>query len=134
MDFSKTGLMQAMVSKMGWLTERQKILAQNIAHADTPGFTPQDVAPFSFRGELKHAMTGAAVTQPGHIRTAPETASGVDIIKKRPSAVSPNGNGVSVEEEMMQVSTTAIDYQMVTNLIRKWQGMLRTVLGRGGGV
>ena len=38
MDFSKIPLFQGLVHKMGWLAQRQQVLARNIANANTPGF------------------------------------------------------------------------------------------------
>ena len=36
-------LMQATIQKMRWNEVRQKVLSQNIANADTPGYKPQDI-------------------------------------------------------------------------------------------
>ena len=35
-----------------WLGQRQAVLGQNVAHADTPGYLPHDLEPLSFDGQL----------------------------------------------------------------------------------
>lgn len=42
-------LMTGLLKKIDWLEERQKVLAQNIANADTPNYQAQDVAPLDFK-------------------------------------------------------------------------------------
>ena len=43
-------LFQALGDKMRWHQERQGVLAENIANADTPGFMERDLKAFSFGG------------------------------------------------------------------------------------
>ena len=38
--------------------------------------------------------------------------------------------GVSVEQEMMKVAETAMDYQLITSLYRKQVGLIKAVIGR----
>ena len=35
-----------------WLGQRQAVLGQNVAHADTPGYLPRDLEPLGFDGLL----------------------------------------------------------------------------------
>ncbi|MBT7747468.1 MAG: flagellar basal-body rod protein FlgB, partial [Alphaproteobacteria bacterium] len=44
---------------------------------------------------------------------------------------SPDGNSVVLEQQLMKVTETKMDYELMTNLYRKHMGMLRTALGRG---
>src|SRR5690349_5474471 len=48
MDLSRIPLFEALTKRMGWLGERQGVLAQNIANADTPGYVAKDLAPPDF--------------------------------------------------------------------------------------
>ena len=48
MDLGGTGLFRLMKGKLDWLTERQQVLAQNIANSDTPHYRPSDLTGFSF--------------------------------------------------------------------------------------
>ena len=47
MDFSNLGLFKLITRRIDWLSQRQEILARNIANADTPGYRPLDIGPFA---------------------------------------------------------------------------------------
>ncbi|HYE01484.1 MAG TPA: flagellar basal body rod protein FlgB [Alphaproteobacteria bacterium] len=135
MDLSSLGLFRAMKGKMDWLTQRQEVLAQNVANADTPHYEARDLAPFDFKAELRRSEAMALrTTDVRHSEGAPRVVgAGPMGVKDRKSyEVNPTGNGVVLEEQMMKTAETAADYQMLLNLYRKQVGMIRTALGRGG--
>ena len=132
MDFSKLALFSAMSKRMNWLSERQQVLAQNIANADTPGYGAQDLKDSQFSEVLRSAgsrLTMAATAQ-GHIGGANSAKPVVE--KSADSEKKTTGNSVVLEDQMMKVSKTAMDFQLTTNLYRKHLGMIKTALGRGG--
>lgn len=53
MDLGKLPLITMMTARMAWLGQRQQVLAQNIANAGTPGYTPLDVKPLDFHGLVR---------------------------------------------------------------------------------
>lgn len=132
MDFSKLPLFAAMTRRMAWLGDRQQVLAQNIANSDTPGFNAQDIKEPQF-GDLLRG-TGArlimATTSAGHLG-GPNPAQ--PVVERSPdSERKTSGNTVVLEDQMMKVSKTAMDFQLATNLYRKHLGMIKIALGRGG--
>ena len=44
--------------------------------------------------------------------------------------ITPEGNGITLEDEMMKVTTNAMDYQAATTLYTKSIKILKTALGR----
>ena len=50
----------------------------------------------------------------------------------RPRERSPDGNGVSMEDQLTKVADTSSTQELVANLYRKYQGMFRTAMGRAG--
>jgi flagellar basal-body rod protein FlgB len=134
MDLTKIPLLEAMTKRMSWLGERQSVLAQNVANADTPGYVAKDVQPPSF-AEL---VTGAAAqlpmatTEPGHI-TPVSDESGFKITTEKPKERSLNGNSVQLEDQMMKVSDTASDYALTTSLYRQQLGLIKLALGQSSG-
>ena len=132
MDLKTIPLFKAMMSRMAWLTERQQVLAQNVANADTPNFKPRDLKAVSFRDLVAGSSSGklqVAATQPHHLVPAGASAAfRADV--ERNVELSPSGNGVNIEDQMLKVSSTANEYQMTTNLYRRQIAMLKTVLGR----
>lgn len=134
MSLSGLTLFQQMEQKLGWLSARQNVLAQNVANAETPGYRAQDLKPFSFGRALE--LAGAlpvARTNPAHLAGGAD-ASPVPVVQTEEDALetSPDGNRISVEEQMMKVADTGMDYQAITGLYRKQLAMLKTALGRGG--
>ena len=134
MDLNDIPLFKAMSEKMGWLSQRQKVLAQNVANADTPNFRPHDLKEPSFK-ELVGATSAKlrlAATQPAHLAGANGSSPFKEEVN-RGGEVSPSGNAVHIEDELLKVSGTASDYALTTNLYRQHLSMLKTVLGRSGG-
>ena len=124
-------LLQALTEKMRWHQSRQQVLAENIANADTPGFIERDLNPLTFDDEVKSvAQVTVATTSPNHI--AVSSIDGTDGFGAQKSAfeVTPSGNSVSLEDEMMKVAGNDMDYQTVTALYTRSMAILRTALGR----
>jgi flagellar basal-body rod protein FlgB len=134
MDFSKIGLFKLLADKMDWHTQRQQVLAQNIANADTPDYQARELVNFDFRKEMRQsARLEPVATTPGHLAgTVPPGSDFKNSKLKTPYETAPDGNAVVLEEQMMKVGKNASDFQTITNLYRKQIGMFKTVLGRGG--
>ncbi len=130
MDASQIGLFGLAERRLGYLERRQQVLAQNIANADTPGWRPRDLRPF----KATLAQTGGTAmlqTRPNHLAgTGPTSAGDLDT-SARPSALAPDGNAVSVEDQLMKVADADSSQQLVTNLYQKYLGLFRLALGRG---
>lgn len=135
MDLSQLGLFRLMAGKMNYLTQRQSVLAQNIANSDTPDYRPQDLRPFDFRTTLEESTTlGATTTHASHMQgtVRPTGPARVEDVR-RPYETKPSGNAVVLEEQMVKVADTAMDYEAMLNLYRKNVSMIRMALGRPGG-
>jgi flagellar basal-body rod protein FlgB len=131
MDFNKIPLFSAMTQRMAWLGQRQQVLAQNIANSDTANYVAQDLKPPSFDDVLRGSRSGltVATTQPRHIGGI---GQGTPVVERSPdSERKGSGNAVVLEDQMMKVSQTALDFQLTTNLYRKHLAMIKTALGRG---
>lgn len=137
MDLDKISVLKAITRRMDWLGERQRVLAENVANADTPNYKPKDLKQVSF-GELvrnSQLSGGAAATQPGHFRGLGGRSS--DQWKTaRPSGnyeTAPNGNAVNLEQQMMNVAETQAEHNLMTSLYRKQVGLLKKALGNRQG-
>lgn len=131
MDLNKLGVFKLMNQKMDWLTQRQTVLAQNVANVDTPKFKPEDITPFTFRSALSEARTLApATTNPGHmVLPKPNEGPGKVGRERKPYETKPDGNAVVMEEQMMKLSQTGQDFNTMTNLYRKNVSLLKMALG-----
>lgn len=135
MDIKNIALFQAMGAKMNYLSTRQGVIAQNIANADTPEYRPRDLTKVDFGAILKDVTGSNKIrmekTAPGHIGPG-GTLGREDIRKSRMTyEVAPDDNGVIIEEQMIKASQTTMDYNLITNLMRKNVGMIQTALGKG---
>jgi flagellar basal-body rod protein FlgB len=135
MDLSKLPLFSMISQRIGWLSERQKVLAENVANADTPNYKARDLKPLDFAAMANAAGAGgrltAVATDQRHIDARPAGATKSALAKDPKAESTLSGNTVSLESEMMKVAETAMDYQLITNLYRKQIGLIKAVIGRG---
>ena len=139
MDLSEIPLFSMLRGRLGYLNERQKVIAENVANADTPNYRPHDLKPFSFEAQVKAAASSAgvqAMTQPGHMQApnARRSLSGSKPIRAADSETTMDGNGVVLEEEMMKMTDARMNYDAAIGFYQKSLGMLRTAIrapGRG---
>lgn len=109
--------------------ERQKLIAQNVANADTPGFRARDLAGFAdtYRSRVSAEMRS---TRPGHLTG--NSWGGADRIEDAGGEPAPNGNTVSLEEEMIRIAATRREFDMSLAVTRSAMSLIRTSLGRRG--
>lgn len=131
MDLSRISLFGALNDKMAYLAQRQSVLAENIANADTPGYQPRDLKPFELQMQKAGGLT-LRTSDPRHLTglNPSDGPYGTDG-SRRPYEVAPSGNAVVLEEQVMKASRTNGEYQLAAGLYQRNFGMLRNVL-RGG--
>jgi flagellar basal-body rod protein FlgB len=130
MPVSDIPIFSMLRTKMQWHQERQRVLAENVANADTPQFRPRDLKPLNFGREMQSAgQVRLASTDPAHITAS--SASGA-FATERPGKydVRPAGNAVNLEDEMMKVAGNQMDYQAAISLYSRSMGLFRTALGK----
>jgi flagellar basal-body rod protein FlgB len=121
--------------RMSWLNARQDVLSQNVANADSPGYAARDLKPMDFDEMVKRAngdtsSTAMMTTDPRHIALTQAQTSNYAGADTPDTEASPDGNTVSLEEEMIKVSDTQAQYQAATNLYSKALSMMRTAIGQ----
>jgi flagellar basal-body rod protein FlgB len=130
MDLDKIPLLQTTKKRLAWLSQRQQVLAKNIANADTPDFRPHDLKPFTAGDPQAAAALDLKVTRPGHLAGVDRGDAGfADRAQRKPFETSPAGNAVVLEEQMAKVSETQLDHKLATELYRKHLGMFRMAVG-----
>jgi flagellar basal-body rod protein FlgB len=118
-------------TRMHWHQTRQKLLAENVANADTPGFQPKDlkVPTFTPTGAVTGGALEALRTDPNHL-VSMASRSGEDQSQARRFEVTPSGNAVNLEDEMLKVSANQMDYAAATSLYARSLGLLKTAIGK----
>ena len=141
MDYSDLPLFKLVGQRMNWLNQRQQVLAQNIANSDTPNFRPSDLKPGNFKALVRAATgTGIGIGYIEPVRTNEAhmgeggAVDGVFTARKQKEVYETNlsGNAVVLEEQLIKVGETDMDYQLAANVYRKYVGMFRLAFGRGG--
>lgn len=132
----KPGIFNLLGKRMDWLGQRQKVLAQNIANADTPEYVPHDLKSQDFRRLVERNYLPSLkpdATQAGHIQTSSLKVDGRSEEQKQRYETAPSGNAVVLEEQLIKVAQTQADYNAITNLYKKQVSMLKLALrGRMG--
>lgn len=135
MEFSKQPLFAMISQRIGWLTERQRVLAENVANADTPEFKPRDLKEQNFERVLRGMSNSISPTRTSmqHMSLSGERGMGPsDMSREKPHETTLSGNAVTLDVELMKISQTAHDHQLASSLYRKHLNLFRTVIGRGG--
>ena len=122
-------------TRMEWSQARQKVLAENVANADTPGFQPQDLVPPQFEEPNQLARPNVAEvsldrTEPLHLAGFPDSGSGFRSTRSGNFDVQPTGNAVNIEDQMMKVAGNQMDYQVATALYTRSLNLIKTALGK----
>ena len=139
MNLADIPLFSMLKGRLGYLSERQKIIAQNVANADTARYVSEDLKPFSFDARVQAQRAGQAggmaVTQPGHIPPRNERqrlGSAFKTTKAPGSETTLNGNAVVLEEEMIKMAESRMNYDAAISFYQKSMGLLRLATKRPG--
>lgn len=103
---------------------RQRLVAQNVANADTPGYQARDLASFTSADGFDLAMRA---TDPRHLSGDP---TGQQHVITETNGRSPNGNTVSLEDEMMRAADISHEHELSLTVYKSALGLLRAGLGR----
>ena len=127
---SQVSLLTALTDKMRWHQQRQDLLAENVSNADTPGYKGRDLKAMDF-GSMVASLdpVSTVATDPMHFSVNSSGEDGPDSEQQANFEVTPEGNGVTLEDEMMKVTANQMDYQAVTSLYTKSLQLIRTALG-----
>lgn len=131
----KFNIFAVLGKRMDWLSQRQSVLADNIANSDTPNYVPRDLNEAEFARVLRNHLPAVdpKATHGAHLQgTAARGGPANSERQHAPYETSPSGNAVILEEQLIKVAKTQSDYQTIVNLYRKHMDMFRTALGRGG--
>lgn len=124
---------------LGFHSDRQKLIAENVANANTPGFVPRDISDRQFESALAEAAgasRGARVPSPIPEGTSPEAAAAMGVPAPQPprawraestpdSETTINGNAVVLEEQMVKSAETRIRYETALSLYQKSLNLMR---------
>ena len=132
-------LFSMLKSHMGYLSDRQRLISQNVANSDTPGFTPQDLGGFTTPlgstgpAPLPMAPVTPALTNPMHLE--PRSAAGSKAWQSKAAPDSEtrmDGNQVVLEEQMMKMTEARQNYDAAIGFYEKSLNMIQTAIRAPG--
>ena len=127
MDINTLSLASALAAHAG---ARQQILAENVAHADTPGYKARDIRDFATIVDDRIGAFAARTTRPGHIAFGAD-AHGFDVREQTAlGAETPNGNTVSLEDQMLRAAEVRQQHELATGVYAKSLEILRAAVTR----
>jgi flagellar basal-body rod protein FlgB len=130
----KLNIFAVIAKRMDWLAQRQRVIADNIANADTPHYAPRDLSESQFLSLLKGRARPVepVATNAKHLHgTVAHDGPAKSARQKETYETAPDGNAVILEEQLVKEAKVQGDYQTMVNLYRKHMEMFRTAL-RGG--
>jgi flagellar basal-body rod protein FlgB len=136
-------------NRMGYLSERQKLIAQNVANGDTPDYQPRDMKAYSFKASLDQqvagqpyrggpvsstASTGVQMMATSTAHMAPSKPAGLWRSPEGPdSETTLDGNSVTLEDQMLKMTDARMNYDAAVGFYQKSMQMLKTSTRRPGG-
>ncbi len=128
-------LFAVLKGRLGYLAQRERLVAENVANADTPGFSPRDLKPFTFAQHVAAQKSGAHSMG---VNASPEAAAAMakqsggmkkttsyKAVSSPDSETTLDGNQVVLEEQMLKMNETRMNYDAAITFYQKSMGLLR---------
>lgn len=137
MDLVNTPFFGLLRARLDQLSQRQQLIAENIANASTPGYRPRDLDTAGFERLLASASgarSGVALarTDPRHM--TPSGSAEVHTVTRNDSETTIDGNAVVLEEQMARAAETRMAFETGIALYQKGLELVRLAArppGRG---
>lgn len=124
-------------TRLQYAQERQRVLAENVANADTPNYRARDLKAPKFPDPTQLAPTSVSTvstvslsrTENGHIA---QLGGSTTFRTERANnyEIRPTGAAVNLEDEMIKVADNQMDYQAASALYSRSLGLIKTALGK----
>ena len=121
-------------TRLQYAQERQRVLSENVANADTPNYRARDLKAPKFPDPTQQAPTSVSTvslsrTENGHIAQLGGTST-FSAERANNYEVRPTGAAVNLEDEMIKVADNQMDYQAASALYSRSLGLIKTALGK----
>lgn len=138
MAVSASTLLDGIHRSMKSLSDRQRVIAQNIANSETPGFKAREVRAPDFANLLPNDPGKPSVARPQISLTSGMSALGARqpmagniLLDPDTAETKPDGNNVGLEDQLLKMGQIQADFATMTGLYRKQMGLLKSAIGRG---
>ncbi len=145
MEVGSTPFFAVLRERLGFLNERQRVLSENVANASTPKYVARDLDDRAFSAAVAQQMpsmrSGPAGPNPiqsvrmsstraGHIDGGAALSNSGRIVRTPDSETTLDGNSVVLEEQMIKVADTRMNYDAALGLYQKGLQLMRLAARR----
>jgi flagellar basal-body rod protein FlgB len=134
MDLANSSFFGLLRTRLDQLSERQRLISENIANASTPGYRPRDLDTSAFE-RMVQGDTGGALqmtrTSAMHLNPAGQTAE-ANIITRDDSETTIDGNAVVLEDQMSRAAETRMQFETGIALYQKGLALVRMAIRAPG--
>jgi flagellar basal-body rod protein FlgB len=121
--------MQAAITALDGLGQRQNAISRNLANVDTPGYQAQTV---NFEDTLKLALHAQnrlpmEVTDASHLTGVASTPTAFTLVNRPGGSQRADGNNVDLDVEMTDMAQAGITYQALTQAVTRKFDLLKTI-------
>jgi flagellar basal-body rod protein FlgB len=135
LDLANTPFFGLLRARLDQLSERQRLVAENIANASTPGYRPRDIDTSGFERMLASTAGGRnlamARTSAGHLGPG-GNALETRVVTSDDSETTIDGNAVVLEEQMARAAETRMQFETSLALYQKGLELMRMALRAPG--
>ncbi|MBE6443311.1 MAG: hypothetical protein E7020_01425 [Alphaproteobacteria bacterium] len=132
MDLKNLTVFNLANQNMRYLSAKERVIAANIANASTPNYLPQDITKPSFLSNLtvEKPLLELKTTNIKHIgelksQTKSNNYQGPIVFTPKPNnALTIDGNGVILEEQMNEASKASSEYKRMITIYNSYKNML----------
>lgn len=126
--------LEALSKSLDYRSEKQGLIASNIANAETPGYEAKTI---DFEGALANALTlddsPVARTHPAHFASGGSLDDlPVEVTNQINNVVREDGNTVDRDAEMASLAENQLLYNAAADLLKKKLAMLKYAIADGG--
>lgn len=105
-----------------WLAVRQSAIAGNIANANTPGYTANDVEPFE--KVLDRTAVSLRITEAGHLGSAATNAGFTIKPQENDGVIMPSKNSVVLEDQLLKAGEVRRSFELNTAIVKAFHSMM----------
>lgn len=128
MKLNSMSFFQLASQRMSWLAANQRVVAENIANADTPGFKAREVSPFE--ALVDGSRTGGVrTTHAGHIQGGGHAGGLRATADSAAWETTIDGNTVVLEQQTLKAAEISESYQLAAQLYGKGHQLLGIAVG-----
>ncbi len=121
--YSQASELDSFYDQMKFLAQRDRVISENIANADTPKYQPKEIRKKNSGG----SDLSVTITNSGHMDIE-GSSTNYEFSKAEILEIKPNGNAVTLENELMKKSENSLRLMEATNLYNKSRMMVRTAI------